>query len=173
MTLLKALPCKFHRSGIYSYHTGLDIDTCGKKNFLKFSNGVVYDEAEHGKLYKWVDKNSRKKLIAAYLPDHRNLFIAEYSRQIKKQRYICLKPSLTSANAAALAEKESASNSNFSVLILVGALIITLIALVASLIVYTRSKKKEIVQLKSTVDYLKNENDALLNKLSVQQKNVL
>ena len=170
MTLLKALPCKFHRGGIYSYHTGLDIDTCGKNNFLKFSNGVVYDEAEHGKLYKWVDKNSRKKLIAAYLPDHRNLFIAEYSRQIKKQRYICLKPSLTSANAAPLVEKKSTSNSNFSVLILLGALIV---ASVASLVVYTRSKKKEIVQLKSTVDYLKNENDALLYKLSVQQKNVL
>ena len=163
--------CEFHSSGIYSYHTGLDIDTCGKKHFLKFSNGVVYDEAEHGKLYKWVDKNSRKRLIASYMPDYRNLFIIEYGRWNRKKRYICLKPSSTSANAASLVEKESESNSSFNVLILVGALIVALIALIASLVFYTRSKKKdmEIVQLKSKVDYHKNENDALLN----EKKNVM
>ena len=68
--------CKFHSNiELYSYHIGLDVDTCGKKNFMLFSNNVVYDEKEHGKLYKWVGKKSRKRHIASFVPDFRNLFI--------------------------------------------------------------------------------------------------
>ena len=157
--------CKFHSKDIYSYHIGLDIDTCGKKNFMLFSNNVVFDEKEHGKLYKWVDKNSKKRVIASFLPDFRNLFITEYDRWNRKKRYICLKQNSTSSNAAPLVEKESTNGLSFNVLILVGAL------MVATLVYYTRSKKNEIEieQLKSTVDFLKNENDSLLKK----KKNVL
>ena len=83
----------------------------------------------------------------------------------QKKRYICLKQNSTSASAAPLVKKESTNGLSFNVLILVGAL------MVATLVYYTRSKKNEIEieQLKSTVDFLKNENDSLLKK----KKNVL
>ena len=74
-----------------------------------------------------------------------------------------------------MVEKESTSGLSLNVLILVGSMIVVLVASVASLVVYTRSKKKGIenLQLKSTVDYLRSKINILVNEPSVQKKNIL
>ena len=74
-----------------------------------------------------------------------------------------------------MVEKESTSGLSLNVLILVGSMIVALVASVASLVVYTRSKKKGIenLQLKSTVDYLRSKINILVNEPSVQKKNIL
>ena len=145
--------CEFH-SHLDPYHIGLDIlkTKCGKKEEKIFTNGVVFDEAIHGKVYRELDRHWLDCRHAGFYglgnPPENPLVITTYDCD-EKLRYICLKPA---DKTAAPLVSESPVSSSFAYLNYTSVPIVLIaIAIIARLIWEKESAKKELRKLKETL----------------------
>ena len=90
--------CEFHNH-FRPYHIGLDILTskCGNKPEKVFTNGVRFDEAVHGKIYREIKapfQFCRHAVFNGHLDIGTTPLTIAISRRkcADKYRYICLKP---------------------------------------------------------------------------------
>ena len=89
--------CEFHNHQ-QPYHIGLDILTtkCGSKSEKVFTNGVRFDEAVHGKIYREIKvpfPACRLALFHGYFDIGTTPLTISISRKCAdRYRYICLKP---------------------------------------------------------------------------------
>ena len=60
---------------MYSYHTGLDVDMCDGEITRLFTNNVVWNDTEHGKLYKWVGSKKKDVNMAMFAPFSDRMYI--------------------------------------------------------------------------------------------------
>ena len=88
--------CPFHYGFEFMYSIGLDVTPCGKgKQDRVFTNGVVWNNTVHGKLYSdysdswnspcvyaYLDTSASRPTVATYIP---------YCHQSNLLRFICLK----------------------------------------------------------------------------------
>ena len=130
--------CEFHH--VYKkYHVGLDV----RKNYAGietrlFTNNVVWNASEHGKLY--IERGHKTKDInsAVIFPLGKKLLIVrDYGNS--KRRYICLKPSTKGICAEPLTEKNIVYNMSYGVLFACG----TLIMVVAGVMFKLKIKKNK------------------------------
>ena len=138
--------CDFHY-GIYSYHIGLDVSICGGKQYRLFTNNVVWNETEHGKLYKWRHGSDKKdSSYARLISHHKTLFVIPDPRKHRITRYICLKPNSTSSVAEPLFEKDVANHQRFNAIYVCGAVMVALV--VVMLLMKVQKLKKELESLR-------------------------
>ena len=155
-TLLQATDvtsCDFHKH-YEPYHIGLDIlkTKCGNKEEKIFSNGVVFDEAIHGQVYRELDRHWLDCRHAGFYgyesPPHNPLLITTYDCE-EKLRYICLKPADKTASPLV---SEKPVNSSFAYLNYTSVpLVLVAVALIARLMWEKESAKKELRKLKETL----------------------
>jgi len=133
--------CKFH-NGMYDYHIGLDVNICDGVQTRLFTNNVVWNETEHGKLYRWVGSKTKDINVAAfssYITE--TLFIIEDTKRDRSRRFICLKPSSKAAACPSSLSAENSLQSN-SLSFLCGAVVMAVIGSVFMLSV----KKKRMIE---------------------------
>ena len=105
--------CEFHEY-YETYHIGLDIlkTKCGNKEEKIFSNGVVFDEAIHGKVYRELDRHwfdCRYAGFIGFANPPQNPLLITTTKCNRKLRYICLKPA--NRTAAPLVSEKPVSSS--------------------------------------------------------------
>ena len=143
--------CDFHY-GFNDYQIGLDITICGGVQTRIFTNNVVWNETEHGKLYKWVGSKTKDINVArfsSYVTDI--LFIVDDANRSELERFICLKPSSKTASCISSLSAENSLQIN-SLSFLCGAVVMTVIGSVFMFSV----KKKKMIERKESVE-LRNE----------------
>ena len=148
--------CPFH-NGWQEYFLGLDVTPCGKgKQDRVFTNGEVWNEAVHGKLYvDTVDSWNQPCVFSSYSVDFRKPTIGAWSRCYQSDfRFICLKPvvpvetkvSSESCNSQSEALKSSGNNHSFFALGMVACL--ASVAVVFAFIAVKYFKKYRAVEEK-------------------------
>ena len=148
--------CAFH-TGWQEYLIGLDVTPCGKgKQDRVFTNGVVWNEAVHGKLYiDTADSLNEPCVFASYSVEYSKPTLGRWPdcRQ-GTFKFICLKPaepvdaqvSSESCNSQSEALKSSGNNQSFFALGLVSCL--ASVAVVFAFIAVKYLKKYRAVEEK-------------------------
>ena len=145
--------CEFHYA-IYDYHIGLDIGICDGKQYRMFTNNVIWNETEHGKLYKWRHGSDKKDAsYAKFLSHHKTMFVISDPRRNQRSRYICLKPNLTSSVAEALTDKEVANHQNINAFYVCGAVMVALVG--GMLLMKVRKETCKVLKLEKEIESLK------------------
>ena len=152
--------CTFHY-GDYDYHIGLDVNICGGVQTRLFTNNVVWNETEHGKLYKWVGSETKDINVAAFSSYFsKSLFIIQDFDRDRMRRFICLKPSSKAPSCPASLSAENSLQS-YSLSFLCGAVMMAVVGSVFMLSVKKKEmiERNELVKLRNEIKALKIENE--------------
>ena len=149
--------CDFHNH-VAPYHIGLDIlkTKCGNKEEKIFSNGVVFDEEIHGKVYRELDRHwfdCRYAGFLGYANPPQNPLLITTTECNRKLRYICLKPADKTADPLV---SESHVSSSFAYLNYASVPIVLIaIAVIARLMWKNKSAERELRKLKENLPTVK------------------
>ena len=160
--------CKFHY-GTFEYHIGLDIDMCGSEQTRLFSNNIVWDQAQHGDLYKEEGSKTEDTNYADFFPypNIEHMFIVRDPKMNDKLRYICLKPNSTSSNAAPIYGKEVVYHPNYNMLYVCGSLMMAVLVCV----VFIVKVRRESHEVRNKNINLENEIECLKKKIELSYAN--